>query len=107
MEALAYIREQIMSELVRLTAKFEEDNAFATPQQRAAILTQLLDRLIKLDVHLKPYEPTEMYRLPNGKLVPFLIDYDIDEIPDEDYPDDEDPDDEEYNRFLSSKMSYE
>jgi transposase-like protein len=90
LELLDYLRQQIMTELVRLASNFQDDNGFATPQQRALILTQLIDRLIKLDDHLKPYEPSEMYRLPNGKLVPFLIDHDVEPVPDdEDQFDDE------------------
>jgi transposase-like protein len=83
LDALAYLRQQIMTELVRLSSNLQDDTGFTTPQQRALILTQLIDRLIKLDEHLKPYEPSEMYRLPNGQLVPFLIDYDVRQVPDE------------------------
>ncbi len=93
LESLAYIRQQIMSELVRLASNFQEDNAFATPSQRAIILTQLIDRLIKLDDHLQPYEPSDMVRLPNGKLVNFEIDYDVQPVEDED---DRQHNDEEY-----------
>ena len=89
-ETLAYLRQQIMSELVRLSSNFQDDAAFTTPKQRVIILTQLIDRLIKLDEHLKPYEPTTVYQLPNGKIVPFLIDYDVDEVSDDEYEDQED-----------------
>ncbi len=91
LDLLDYLRQQIMTELVRLASNFD-DNGFATPQQRAVILTQLIDRLIKLDQHLKPYQPEEMYRLPNGKLVPFLIDYDVEQVPDETDQSDNDED---------------
>jgi len=71
-----------MSELVRLASTFQEDSAFATPQQRALILTQLIDRLIKLDAHLDPYTP--MYQSPDGNFVPLFIGHKIEELPDDD-----------------------
>ena len=64
-ETLAYVRQQMMSQLVRLVSTFQEDNAIATPQQRALALTQLIDRLIKLDHHLDPYMPNALYQFPD------------------------------------------
>ena len=56
LQALAYLRRKIMMELISVADAFEHSANFATPSQRAKVLTQLLDRLIKLDEHLKPYK---------------------------------------------------
>src|SRR6478672_11100034 len=64
-ETLAYVRQQMMSQLVRLVSTFQEDHALATPHQRALALTQLIDRLIKLDDHLDPYMHTALYQFPD------------------------------------------
>jgi transposase-like protein len=61
LDALTYLRRQIRDELLRL-ASFQESNTFATPQQRILFITQLLDRLMKLDQHLKPYRPKPQTR---------------------------------------------
>jgi len=71
-ETLAYVRQQMMSQLVRLVSTFQEDNAIATPQQRALALTQLIDRLIKLDDHLDPYMHTALYQFPDVEQSIFL-----------------------------------
>lgn len=68
LESLAYLRAQIMKEVMSVANTFEGDLAYTTPPQRVGLLTQLLDRLIKLDDHLKPYKPVE----PVG----FKIDWD-------------------------------
>jgi transposase-like protein len=71
-QTLAYVRQQMMSQLVRLVSTFQEDNAIATPQQRALVLTQLIDRLIKLDDHLDPYMHTALYQFPDTEPSIFL-----------------------------------
>ncbi|MBA3869321.1 MAG: hypothetical protein H0X30_09210 [Anaerolineae bacterium] len=98
-ESLSYIRKQMMSELVRLASTFQEDTAFATPQQRALILTQLIDRLIKLDAHLDPYTPTPMYQSPDEKFVPFFMRHNVEVIDDEenDQREEEEANDIDYN----------
>jgi transposase-like protein len=57
LDALAYLRKQIMAELLEIAGAFREGTAFTTPTQRIHLLSQLLDRLMKLDQHLKPYKP--------------------------------------------------
>jgi hypothetical protein len=105
LESLAYIRKQMMSELVRLASTFQEDSTFATPQQRALILTQLIDRLIKLDEHLDPYLPTNLYQSPNGEQVTFLFNHDLKVVDDEDdQPDDENDIDTRAYNHPESKM---
>ncbi len=83
LESLTYVRQKIMSELVRLAATFQEDTTFASLQQRVIILSQLIDRLIKLDYHLDPYHPGGMYQLPDAEVVPFRFGYHAEKAGDE------------------------
>src|SRR5262249_10216485 len=55
LDALAFIRQNLITELSRLSASLQYDSGFSTPYQRALVLSQLMDKLLKLDVHLKPY----------------------------------------------------
>ncbi len=59
LDALRFLRTQIMDELVSLAMTLKDGANLTTPYQRVALLSQLLDRLIKLDAHLKPYTPVE------------------------------------------------
>lgn len=65
LDALDYVRNQIIAELLTVADSLREGTLFTTPSQRIQLLSQLLDRLIKLDQHLKPYRPpvVEMMRL--------------------------------------------
>jgi hypothetical protein len=60
LQALAYLRRKIMTELISVADSFEASVNFATPTQRAKVLTQLLDRLMKLDEYLKPYQKSKI-----------------------------------------------
>ena len=83
LDALAYLRKQIMAELLNMADSFRDGTIFATPAQRIHLLSQLLDRLMKLDAHLKPYGPPQtvsfrftwdcgLYlRTPEGYIGPF------------------------------------
>jgi transposase-like protein len=51
-EALKFLREQITQELLNITVSFKDDLTYSTPYQRVLILSQLLDRLLKLDTYL-------------------------------------------------------
>ena len=62
LQALAYLRRKIMTELIAVADTFEASANFATPSQRAKVLTQLLDRLMKLDEYLKPYQKSTIPR---------------------------------------------
>jgi transposase-like protein len=55
LEAVVFLRNQIMKELLSLSASLNNSLSITTPYQRVLVLTQLLDRLMKLDEHLKPY----------------------------------------------------
>lgn len=55
LDALGFIRQNLLGELSRLSVSLQYDSGFSTPYQRALVLSQLMDRLLKLDVHLKPY----------------------------------------------------
>jgi transposase-like protein len=57
LEVMVYLRKQIMTELLDMADSLRERTTFTTPTQRIHLLSQLLDRLIKLDHHLKPYRP--------------------------------------------------
>jgi hypothetical protein len=59
METLAYVRQQIMDEMVRLSSALKSDTGISTPYQRVLVLSQLVDKLMKLDLHLRPYAPSE------------------------------------------------
>jgi len=65
LDVLDYVRKQIMAELLNVADTLRESAAFATPAQRIHLLSQLIDRLIKLDQHPKPYRPPvqEMMRI--------------------------------------------
>jgi hypothetical protein len=54
LDALAFIRQNIINELSRLSASLQHDAGFSTPYQRALVLSQLMDKLLKLDGHLRP-----------------------------------------------------
>jgi transposase-like protein len=59
LDALAYLRRQIVNELVKIASAFQDSLQLVSPYQRVTILSQLTDRLMKLDAHLKPYTPRE------------------------------------------------
>ena len=56
LEAMTFIRQKIMSELLNLANNFQTDSNFMTPAQRIILLTQLTDRFIKLDEYLRTHE---------------------------------------------------
>ncbi|MBI1278899.1 MAG: hypothetical protein GC179_12285 [Anaerolineaceae bacterium] len=56
LEAMDFIRQKIMSELLNLANNFQADSNFMTPAQRIMLLTQLTDRFIKLDTHVRARE---------------------------------------------------
>ena len=55
LEAMAFIRQNIIGELSRLSASLQQDAGFSTPYQRALVMSQLMDKLLKPDLHLRPY----------------------------------------------------
>jgi hypothetical protein len=55
LSALAFIRQHIMDEMIRLSASLKHDPGISTPYQRVLVLSQLMDKLMKLDLHLRPY----------------------------------------------------
>jgi transposase-like protein len=59
LQALHFLRAQIMKELVSLSTMLNDDADLTTPRERVTLMSQLLDRLMKLDAHLKPYIPVE------------------------------------------------
>jgi transposase-like protein len=59
LNTLAYLRRQIMAELVNLASNFQAGMGFVTPYRRVRVLSQLLDKLMQLDIHLQPYTPVE------------------------------------------------
>jgi transposase-like protein len=56
MQVMKYLRRKIIAELLSVANTFDGVNAIS-PAQRMTLLAQLMDRLIKLDTHLKPYVP--------------------------------------------------
>lgn len=63
LEALETMRRQILDGLVSTSDDWREVFAFMSPYQRAQVAVMLLDRLMKLDEHLKPYRPKSPVRL--------------------------------------------
>ncbi len=59
LDALAFLRRQIMRELVTLGDELQRGRTLSSPYQRVLALSQLLDRLMKLDEHLQPYQPVD------------------------------------------------
>ena len=45
-DALKFLREQIMSELLNTATTFKDDLTFSTPYQRVLVLSQLFDHLV-------------------------------------------------------------
>ncbi len=85
LEAMDFIRQKIMSELLNLANNFQADSNFMTPAQRIMLLTQLTDRFIKLDTHVRARtEEQEDEEDEDG--YPFEIDYDVKPKDDSDYP---------------------
>lgn len=78
LQVLTYLRRQIMSEVLRLSSSFVDDVVFTTPQQRVTLLTQLVDRLLKLNTHLhthpRAYEDEEIE-----------MEHPVEELSDEEY----------------------
>ncbi|MEP6988540.1 MAG: hypothetical protein ABI970_23255 [Chloroflexota bacterium] len=60
LDAMTFLRQQIMSELLNLANNFQPDMNYMTPAKRVHLLTQLTDRLIKLDVHLNARQEEEI-----------------------------------------------
>jgi len=62
LDALIYMREQIMGELLNISANIQDTFAQTAPHKRLRVLSDLLDRLMKLDEIVKPYQPVPWYR---------------------------------------------
>jgi len=60
LEAMDFIRQKIMGELLNLANNFQTDANFMTPAQRIMLLTQLTDRFIKLDEHVRALTEEEV-----------------------------------------------
>lgn len=76
LEAMDYIRQKIMNELLNLANNFQTDATFMTPAQRIMLLTQLTDRFIKLDQHVRAREEEQDDQNHETR---FEIDYDVEE----------------------------
>jgi FAD/FMN-containing dehydrogenase len=59
LETLAFIRKHIMDEMLRLAVSLNDSPSHSTPYQRVLVLSQLMDKLMKLDQHLQPYQPAD------------------------------------------------
>ena len=77
LEAMNYIRQKIMSELLNLANNFQADANYMTPAQRIMLLTQLTDRFIKLDEHVRAR--SEEFEQEEESDHPFEIDHDVEE----------------------------
>ncbi len=87
LEAMDYIRQKIMAELLNLANNFQTDANFMTPAQRIMLLTQLTDRFIKLDTHVRVREEEN-----TEYIYEYEVEHHVEKKPDPDY---EDVDDEE------------
>lgn len=63
LDALNYIREQVMGELLNVSANIKDTFAQTPPHKRLRVLSDLLDRLMKLDERVEPYQPVPWYRI--------------------------------------------
>ncbi len=72
LDALAFLRHKIMVELLNIANNFPEGSAYLTTNQRTAQLSQLLNRMMELDEHLKPYKPVD----PKTQVVRILYGWD-------------------------------
>ncbi|MBZ0280690.1 MAG: transposase [Anaerolineae bacterium] len=63
LEVLAFVRRQILDEMVKVSIDMRHQSDMTTPYQRVHILSQLMDRLMKLDEHLKPYQPPPQIKI--------------------------------------------
>ena len=63
LEAMDFLRQKIMAELLNLANNYQENLAYTTPAQRVTLIAQLLDRFMALDEHLKPYRPKPIVQL--------------------------------------------
>jgi len=59
LDTMRFMRSRIMQELLNLTMSLNDNFDGTTPYHRVLILSRLLERLMKLDDHLKPYIPAE------------------------------------------------
>lgn len=59
LDTMRFMRSRIMQELLNLTVSLNDNFDGTTPYHRVLILSRLLERLMKLDDHLKPYIPAE------------------------------------------------
>jgi hypothetical protein len=88
LSALAFIRKQIMDEMIRISSSLKNDNGITTPYQRVLVLSQLMDKMMKLDLHLKPYVPAD-------EDIEYVLTDDVEEV-----------DDDEYDGIYGSDPSY-
>ena len=59
LDTMRFMRSRIMQELLKLTLSLNDNFDGTTPYHRVLILSRLLERLMKLDEHLKPYIPAK------------------------------------------------
>jgi hypothetical protein len=74
--ALLRLRDQLVQHAFALSDSFEEGIANATLSQRAAALSQIIDRIVKLAAFLPPPDIEKE----------IVLAYDEDEVPDDDRP---------------------
>jgi transposase-like protein len=89
---LAFIRQHIMAEMTRLSTVLGTAASPHLAYQRVLILSHLIDKLMKLDAHLKPYQPEEA-----GMIRIVIVDEDGIERPYK--PSTDDPEDYEYRPY--------
>jgi hypothetical protein len=60
LSAMKFVRESLIKELTAISAQLKDDPASRmSPHQRALVISQLIDKVMKLDAHLKPYIPRQ------------------------------------------------
>lgn len=87
LDALTFLRQQIMAELLNLANNFQTEMAYTTPAQRVSLLSQLTDRLIKLDEHLDVRQEEQIEYVYKYKVA-----HHVEKVNDPDYPDVDDDD---------------
>jgi len=58
--ALDFIREQLMAELLNIANNFQAEMAYMPPAQRVMLISQLMDRFLKLDEYINAHAEEEI-----------------------------------------------
>ncbi len=81
-EALAFIRSQIMAELLNIANNFQTEMAYTTPTQRVMLISQLMDRYLKLDEYVSAHQEEEVIYVHEYE---YAVAHHVEKVPSPDY----------------------